>query len=138
MKRLFGLFFVVSLLLIVGCQTESGMELGISSGDETDAVGSPQVYQVAVDSIGFMPATVEVQKGDTVEWINKGEWDYLLVFDDGQFSASLPAGTMVSHTFVAEGNFHYVARYDNEKSDERKDANEEIVQGTAEGIVIVN
>jgi plastocyanin len=42
---------------------------GSASGGGT-AVGAPKEYTVEITSSGFSPSTLEINKGDTVTWIN--------------------------------------------------------------------
>jgi len=56
----------------------------------------------------FQPATVTVQRGDAVKWVNRDNANHQIVADDGTFaSAVLRQGRAYTHTFRAAGTFRY-------------------------------
>ena len=73
------------------------------------AVGS-SVAQVSIRHLQFYPVTIEVKKGDVVEWKNDDLVPHTAT------SASFNSGTIVSgqswrHTFTQAGNFPYVCTF---------------------------
>lgn len=80
------------------------------------------------DPIGmFVPATVNIAKGDTVTWTNSGLITHTVTFDPDQAvkreDVALPAGAApfassdmeedatFSHTFTVKGTYKYVCKY---------------------------
>ena len=123
MRTVIALVVLVGLL-VVGCTTPEAT-IDLPSSTETPeesraAVPTGQVSQVVIKNSEFLPRTVEVSVGDTVEWVNtdmeentvtdelKGV-DHTISFDNGQFDQFLPAGTTVSHTFMEAGVYAYTS-----------------------------
>ena len=111
-------------LLVVGCATpETTMNLPKAADmpeDNRVAVPTGQVSQVVIKDNEFLPRTVEVSVGDTVEWVNTdmvededtGDLegvDHTISFDNGEFDQFLPSGTSVSHTFMEAGVYAYTS-----------------------------
>ena len=122
MKTAIALVIMVGLL-VVGCATpETTMNFPPVADTPEDsraaAVPTGQVSQVVVKDSEFLPRTVEISVGDTVEWVNtdmnedvdelKGV-DHTVSFDNGQFDQFLPAGTTVSYTFMKAGVYAYTS-----------------------------
>lgn len=75
----------------------------------------------------FVPATVNISVGDTVNWTNPGVITHTVTFDPAQAATAsdvvLPAGVQpfgsgdleedgtYSHTFTAKGTYKYVCKY---------------------------
>jgi plastocyanin len=56
----------------------------------------------------FQPATVTIQRGDAVKWVNRDNANHQIVADDGTFaSAILRQGRSYTHKFSAAGTFRY-------------------------------
>ena len=78
----------------------------------------------------FVPATVNIAKGDTVKWTNSGLITHTVTFDPDQAvnkdDIALPAGAApfgssdmeedatFSHTFTVKGTYKYVCKYHEE------------------------
>jgi plastocyanin len=61
---------------------------------------------VLIDRGGFSPASVEVQVGDTVTWVNNDDRDHTVV-GDGFRSGNLRPGASYSYQFNKPGKFSY-------------------------------
>ena len=70
-------------------------------------VENAQVYQVAIENGNLMPVDIEINAGDTVEWVNKDTVRYTLQF--GSFEERLPMGGMFEYTFTQTGTVRYSA-----------------------------
>jgi plastocyanin len=56
----------------------------------------------------FQPATVTVERGDAVKWVNRDNANHQIVADDGTFASTiLRQGRSYTHTFRAAGTFRY-------------------------------
>ncbi|MCC8935896.1 amidase [Bradyrhizobium sp. Arg68] len=99
------------------------------------AISAPTLAQVKTVAVAiknspkaaFVPATVNIQVGDTVKWTNSGFITHSVTFDPAQAAeasaVSLPAGVAsfdsgemeegatFTHTFTAKGTYKYVCKY---------------------------
>ena len=64
-----SLFFLLSLLLFVGCNSNDSSKLQTDKVDQDSY--KPQTHTVEIKDMSFQPADLVVPKGDTVVWINK-------------------------------------------------------------------
>jgi len=71
---------------------------------------APKVAQVAMKNMRFSPATIEIKKGDTVEWKNDDITPHTATgaaFD----SASIAPEASWRHTFTEAGSFPYICTF---------------------------
>jgi plastocyanin len=71
---------------------------------------APAVVHVAMKNIKFSPATIEIKKGDTVEWKNDDITPHTATsatFDSG----SIASDASWRHTFTEAGNFPYTCTF---------------------------
>ena len=72
---------------------------------------APAVVHVAMKNMKFVPATVEVKSGDTVEWTNEDITPHtataIPLFDSG----SLASDKSWKHTFTEAGSFPHVCTF---------------------------
>ncbi|MFH1276220.1 MAG: plastocyanin/azurin family copper-binding protein [Candidatus Woesearchaeota archaeon] len=123
--KVIAILMVITALLLVGCATEAPekqIEFPTQDDEGSAVMASGNNYQVAIEGYEFMPSTVEVRAGDTVEWVNvhftqvenedytEGV-DHTVTFDNGMFDQVLPAGTTVSYTFTEPGVYNYVCSF---------------------------
>jgi plastocyanin len=70
-----------------------------------------QTYAVTIgpDDMAFDPPTLEIARGDTVEWTNKMGMEHTATSDDGSSfdSKEIAPDTTFSHTFNDAGGFPY-------------------------------
>ena len=115
MSRLWlpGICGVVIILsgAFVGCSRGSSdtVNADVPAKEVVSAVASTAV-QVSVKNLQFDPVTIEVKKGDVVEWKNDDLVPHTAT------SASFNSGSIVSgqlwrHTFTGAGNFPYVCTF---------------------------
>lgn len=93
------------------------------------AAPTAQVYQVAIDNGNLLPVDVEINTGDTIEWVNKDTVRYTLLFSG--FEERLPAGGTFEYRYSEPGTFQYTAKVVEE--DQADDEEREL-----RGMVIVN
>ncbi|MEO5928059.1 MAG: cupredoxin domain-containing protein [Patescibacteria group bacterium] len=90
--------------------TDTKLQLQPSAGT-TQVKPGPQTYTVTITDTGFSPATMAVNVGDKVMWINKSTkpqtsasagntlWD----------SGNIAVGKSYTRTFTAVGSYNYVS-----------------------------
>ncbi len=98
----FNLFFILSVLLLVGCtNTDGNKTQTVVAGPDTsqpitDIVKQdpvkPRSYIIEIKNMEFVPAELEVHSGDTVLWINKD----LVVHDITQENKAWASGPLPS------------------------------------------
>ena len=84
-----------------------------SAGAVQTAVADPNepvVVHVAVKNMKFSPATIEIQKGDTVEWKNDDITPHTVT--GGTFdSATIASEAVWRHTFTETGSISYICTF---------------------------
>jgi LPXTG-motif cell wall-anchored protein len=83
--------------------------------DETADAPAPKPKAIAAGSGGvtiadfsFAPATLTVDQGDTVTWVNNGPTPHSATANNGSFNTGiLKAGQSASHTFAQAGTYSY-------------------------------
>ena len=83
--------------------------------DETAEAPAPQPKAIAAASGGvtiadfsFSPATLTINQGDTVTWVNNGPTAHSATANNGSFNTGiLKAGQSASHTFAQAGTYSY-------------------------------
>jgi LPXTG-motif cell wall-anchored protein len=64
---------------------------------------------VTIVDFSFGPATITINQGDTVTWVNDGPTPHSATASDGSFDTGVfPAGQSRSHTFNSAGTFAYI------------------------------
>lgn len=135
MKWILAAIMVISALLFAGCtiqqQTTANTALPAIEVESSTVTAAhyAQVYPVAIENGNLMPVDVEINAGDTVEWVNKDTVRYTLMF--GQFEERLPIGGTFEYTFTEAGTVRYSAVVVEE--DQEDDTPREL-----QGTVIVN
>lgn len=68
-----------------------------------------QTHQVDINNMKYIPASVTVAKGDTVQWNNKMTMDHTVTPDKKEFPSSgdIGPGKSFSHTFSASSTVAY-------------------------------
>jgi len=139
MKLIVIAIMVISVLLAAGCTvpqpptnqptetiTPPVLEVETSTAP---AAESAQVYQVAIENGELMPVDVEINAGDTVEWVNKDTVRYTLQFSS--FEERLPVGGTFEQVFTESGITPYSA---NVVEEDQEDDQQQELQGT----IVVN
>lgn len=135
-KGILAFMVIGVLILLVGCEVQRDLTVNTngampraSGNDENPSSPSPvaEVYQVVLEQALVMPADIEVNIGDTVEWVNKDDRTYTLTFDSGMLDERLPPGGRVTYTFPEKGQFSYQTRVSMDDSEEEE---ERLIRGT--------
>jgi plastocyanin len=105
---------ICGLVIILG----GAFLVGSRGSSDTDNAGAPatpvapasDVAQVSMRNLQFSPVTIEVKKGDVVEWKNDDLVPHTAT------SAAFDSGTIISgkswrQTFTNAGNFSYVCTF---------------------------
>ncbi len=131
------------LVLIVGCTQqaevpEAGSAAPQVTVDNSEAAPllSVQSYQVVIENGKLMPVDVEINTGDTVEWVNKDEVRYTLRFSGSE--ERLPVGGTFESTFTEPGITRYTAIAVEEREEDEVQDNEDDEQIVLHGTVIIN
>jgi plastocyanin len=67
-----------------------------------------QTHKVDINQMKFIPASVKIAKGDTVEWTNQMTMDHTATADNGEFnSGHIKPGKTFSHVFDTSGPVPY-------------------------------
>ena len=106
---------LLSLMLLVGCSSEEAAveEKKSAPMQDTDSVVMPTgvTHQVVIEDMQFMPTDLEINAGDTVEWVNKDIADHTVTLENGDFDANLPSGATGTHTFLERGPVPYFCQF---------------------------
>jgi plastocyanin len=91
-------------------QSTQAVETGTASATAVQSTvadsNAPVVAHVAMKNMKFSPATIEIKKGDTVEWTNEDITPHTAT--SAQFdSGSLASDKSWKHTFTEAGSFPY-------------------------------
>ncbi|MEO6873121.1 MAG: cupredoxin family copper-binding protein [Chthoniobacterales bacterium] len=73
----------------------------------TADANAPVVAHVAMKNMKFSPATIEIKKGDTVEWTNDDITPHTATALPSFDSGSVASAKTWSHTFTKAGSFPY-------------------------------
>ena len=125
-KTLLVIVVIGVLLLLVGC-TNQVQVTGVVITKPKISIESAQLlaqnaerYIVVIDDHKLLPDFQQIHAGDTVEFVNKDNGRYELLFDYGE-SEELPRGAIVEHTFASSGEYRYTALFlDHVQNDEDK------------------
>jgi plastocyanin len=111
------LIFVLCALALAGvaCSSKTSTPSTPAASSPPAASPSPSASPAAtvtmVDALKFVPDSVSVKAGDTVEWKNTGSAPHTVTADDGSFdsgtSTPINAGGTYDHTFPTAGTFKY-------------------------------
>ncbi|HIH13394.1 TPA: hypothetical protein HA242_06755 [Candidatus Woesearchaeota archaeon] len=119
MSKIWIVLVAIVVLVVAGCAVQPMVPASPAdntvilrvSGDLSGLTSPPEaannIYQVAVTDDEFSPATVELNVGDTIEWLNEGNETHSISFYDGAMDEKLPRQATLTHTFTEAGEFYY-------------------------------
>ncbi len=102
-----GALILVFALVFAGCGSTTDTT---SPGDTTGATdpGATGDVQVVMRNTAYDPATVTINAGDTVTWVNEDAPKHDVVGDSGEFQSNLlDLGQAYSFTFTQAGTYRY-------------------------------
>lgn len=139
MKLTLAVMIVISVLFLASCVIQPqpagppdqplmppALDVEI---DTAPAATSTPVYHLVLENGNLMPVDVEINTGDTIEWINKDAVRYTLLFSGSE--ERLPVGGTFEQRFTESGIVRYIAAVVEE---DQEDEGELELQG----IIIVN
>ncbi len=115
MLALLVFLLLVTAGIMAGCsnsstppQDQGNDQTGGGDGGQPDGTTqpSPQYVQVSMESIAFVPQTVTIKVGGTIEWVNNESAPHDVVFADFQ-SETVNRGGKITRTFNTVGTFTY-------------------------------
>lgn len=114
MKKLLIGLLLLAMVVFAAAQTVQPASEKEKPNAETSAVNSvgelsSGLYTVVVENGKFMPVDLEVNAGDTVEWVNLDNHDHSITLDHCEVETLLPVGSTFRYTFTEEGEFHYLS-----------------------------
>ncbi len=96
------------LPLLWGCERHSPVT---TQADSPGQAASPNVIEVVMQNMQFSPATVEIKKGDAVEWKNDDITPHTATSSSFGDSGPLGSGQSWRHTFTETGNLPYACTF---------------------------
>ena len=73
---------------------------------------APHVHTVAIDGMRFSPATLQVKRGERVEWVNRDLVPHTVTAGDGSFdSKTIAAGASWTWVATHAGSVAYACAY---------------------------
>lgn len=120
MKYRSNIFTALTTLVLVvvlhfyGCTSQPTQQQNPSPIAPIQAVEQPQVSDqkanatVKIANFKYVPATVKIQVGQTVKFVNSDEEPHTVTSKDGEFnSKGLDTNQPWTYTFTKSGNFPY-------------------------------
>lgn len=104
---------LVVIMLAVGAylftrRDDGGMNTASTTNNTATNNTTTAKNTVVMQNSAFSPATITVNKGDTVTWVNNDPMTHRVAADDGSFDLGDQAnGASVSHTFTQAGTYAY-------------------------------
>ena len=138
MKLTLIAIMVISVIFLASCAVEQPTNQPTETAtppvlevetSKAPASAAAQVYQVVIENGNLMPVDLEINAGDTVEWVNKDTVRYTLMFSGSE--ERLPVGGTFEYRCGESGIFRYTAAVVEE--DQGNDEEREL-----QGTVIVN
>ena len=103
-------FRAVGLFLIVLVSAMSAAQHVRADAPSARALkaGQPKRYVVNIENLKFKPATIEIDVGDIVVWVNNDDLEHNVTARDGSFtSGNLASGKAYEHKFDKPGKVEY-------------------------------
>jgi len=89
-----------------------GAALALAAPGPSDAEESGNTHQVLIERFAFVPPTLTIAQGDTVEWINRDIAPHTATDNGGAWdTAGLTKGQSSKVAFTAPGTETYICRY---------------------------
>jgi plastocyanin len=97
---------VFPLLLLASCKSDTTYDTPTTGNS-----GTPGKNEVWIQGMAFNPATITVDAGTTIKWINKDNVAHTVTSDNNLFdSGNLNTNGTFSQSFPAVGTFAYHCR----------------------------
>lgn len=117
MKRLIVITLLVALAITLTACTSTVVEVekefnGPIFMSENSRIATGQVYYITIEHNAVSIPSLNIKKGDTVEWVNKDVKSHTIVLNNGAIDDKLPPGGVARYTFLDRGMFGYTSLYD--------------------------
>lgn len=122
MRRVLVLLLVLTVALgvfVSGCaqqpqapttpaETPSGAEAAVGEGATPTETPTAAVEKVQIVNYAFIPSTLTVKVGTTVEWVNNDKINHTVTSDDGVFDSGVfTTSEAFEYTFNTPGEYPY-------------------------------
>ena len=79
------------------------------TNNSTTTLNQPETLNIEIKGFAFVPATIEINVGDTIIWTNKDSASHTVTSDSGNELSSqyLSRNSQYSHTFTTAGEYDY-------------------------------
>jgi plastocyanin len=67
--------------------------------------------EITMENLEIAPADVSARVGDTIEWVNKDDFDHTATAKNGDFDVNLPAKKAATSVLKKAGTVEYYCRY---------------------------
>jgi plastocyanin len=81
------------------------------AGPAASAPTGARTHTVVIENLRFDPETIEVQRGDTVVWVNRDLVPHTATASGGFDSGNLAPNASWKHAFARAATLPYVCRY---------------------------
>lgn len=105
MKILILPVLMIAVVLVSGCTSQ----VNVTTNTSTNTTTQGTTHQVTIQNFAFSPASLTINKGDTVVWTNKDSAPHTVTSQTGNelSSQTLSQGQTYSHTFNTAGTYDY-------------------------------
>lgn len=106
---IFVLVILAILVIVVGFIIKVNVESAIQNKNLTDTLNQiNKNYNVDINRLGFIPAIIEINKGDTIIWKNQNFSSHKIIFDRGETEGfEIEKSEEYSITFNEPGVYEY-------------------------------
>ncbi len=89
-------------------ENSSNLVSAPESASSAEVKSNPSTTTVSIKGFKFQQNTVEINAGDTIEWVNEDSAPHTVTFEDTNIlDEKLSSKGKVSHTFTEKGTFEY-------------------------------
>ena len=78
---------------------------------DSPAAAAPHTYLVVIDKLKFGSVPAQINRGDSIVWVNRDFLRHTATATDHSFDVDLPAGAKVKTVLKRRGSFPFVCRY---------------------------
>lgn len=83
----------------------------LASGAAVSAAPAGKVYQIVIDRATFGTPPTAVKVGDTIEWINKDDFDHTSTAKNGAWDVKIASGKKARVVLKKAGTVDYYCRF---------------------------
>jgi len=114
--KISAILLCISLLtlFLLACSGETPVEDDDTSATETIVAGDEAdsgIKSVTIQNFKFNPTDLNVNAGDTIEWVNLDDTEHTITFENGDFDREIGIEGILSYTFEEAGVYRYFCLY---------------------------